>query len=111
MAKFKLLNGVASSDSLYVETRRMVATGEAELDMVNQLMDVKITPRSKSRALQVPSSVRLKGKFDDPRTTVSPIAAAFDAYAEVLALVPKITRKLFGIKSRNKQQRPCEAVQ
>ncbi|QFU76113.1 AsmA family protein [Halioglobus maricola] len=111
MAKFQLLDGVANSDSLYVETKRMVATGEAEVDMVGQRMDLKITPRSKSRALQVPSSVRLRGDFDNLKTTVSPIAAAFDAYAEVLSLVPRMTRKLFGIKRDDKALRPCEAVQ
>lgn len=110
MAKFKLDDGVAKTDSLYIETRKMVATGRAELDMVREKIDIKITPRSKSRSLQVPSSVRVKGSFDNPRTTISPIAAAADAYAEVLTLVPKLAFKLFGIKGGKRgRHQPCEA--
>jgi AsmA family len=110
MARFELRDGIADSDSLYIETKKMVATGVAKLDLVNSQMDVTITPRSRSRSLHVPSSVRLKGDFDDPRVTVSPIAAAADAYAEVLTLVPRITLKLFGVKRPKSRKRPCEAL-
>ena len=110
MARFQLRDGVADSDSLYIETKKMVATGVAKLDLVNSEMDVTITPRSRTRSLQVPSSVRLKGSFDNPRATVSPIAAAVDTYAEVLSLLPRITRKLFGIKRPRSRNRPCEAL-
>lgn len=109
MAKFQLTDGVARSDSLYIETEKMVATGSAELDMVRKKMDVQITPRSKSRAIQVPSAIRLKGDFDNPRPIISPITAAADAYAEFLTLAPRIAMKLFGIRiGKKKALRPCE---
>lgn len=107
MAHFDLDDGVAESDSLYIETRKMVATGTAELDLGARKLDVSFTPRSKSRSLQVPSSIRLKGDFDDPKVVISPIAAAFDAYAEVLSLVPQMARKIFGSGRRKKDERPC----
>ena len=79
--------------------------------MVQEKMDITITPRSKSRQLQVPSSVRLRGSFDDPRVTISPVAAAFDAYAELITLLPRTIMKIFGAKRREKKsRRPCEAV-
>lgn len=108
MARFLLEDGVASSDSLYIETRKMVATGTAELDLGEALMDVKLTPRSKTRKLQVPSSIRLKGSFDDPKVTISPVAAAFDAYAEFLTLVPQLARRIFGSGNRRRSERPCD---
>ncbi|MEH6588137.1 MAG: AsmA family protein [Halioglobus sp.] len=108
MAHFVLDDGIAASDSLYIETRKMVATGDARLDLGKETLDVKFTPLSKSRSLQVPSSIRLKGKFDDPKVTISPVAAAFDAYAEVLTLLPRMARRIFGSEKRKRNERPCE---
>ncbi len=109
MAQFQLRDGIATSHSVYIETPKMVATGKAKLNMANSTMDIRITPRSKSRALQVPSEVRLKGDFSDPKAEISPVTAAVNAYVEVLALVPTLARKIFGIKREVKGTRPCEA--
>jgi hypothetical protein len=110
MAQFLLADGVARVDNLYIETAKMVATGKGEFDLRNKRMDVTITPLSKSRTMQVPSSVGLKGDFDDPKPTISPITAAADASAQVITLVPQLVMKLFGLdKQRQKRRRPCEA--
>ena len=110
MAKFQLNDGVASSDSLYIETDKMLATGEGKFDLVNKKMDVTVTPLSKSRILQVPSSVRLKGSFTKPTPIISPVTAAADAYAQVLTAVPQLAMRLFGISQDvEKQQEPCVA--
>lgn len=111
MAQFIVEGGVVSSDSLYIETEKMVATGNATLNLGKQKMDVTLTPRSKSRSLQVPSSIRLKGDFNDPRVILSPVAAAVDAYAEVLTLVPRIAGRIFGIKKKKKAAQPCVTVE
>ena len=108
MGQFVLVDGVAKSDSLYIETRKMVATGSAKLDFGKQSMDLKFTPRSKTRKLQVPSSIRIRGPFNDPKVIISPVTAAFDAYAEVLSLVPQMARRIFGGDRRRKSQRPCD---
>ncbi|TDG13979.1 AsmA family protein [Seongchinamella unica] len=107
MGQFVLKDGVASSDGLYIETGKMVATGSAMVDLGRRSMDVKFTPRSKSRTLQVPSSIRIRGKFDDPKVNISPVAAAVDAYAEMLTLVPRIAWRIFGGDHRRKKRRPC----
>ncbi|TGD73621.1 AsmA family protein [Mangrovimicrobium sediminis] len=107
LAQFKLAKGVATADDLYIETTKMVATGTAKLDFPQEKMDVKFTPLSKSRSLQIPSAVRLRGDFAKPQVTVSPIAAAFDATAEFLTLVPRMARKLFGAESNTSATRPC----
>ena len=110
MARFDLDSGLARSDSLYVETPKMVATGKAKFDLVRKTMDVTVTPMSKSRALQVPSSVRIKGDMSNPTPIVSPVTAVMDAYAQAVTLVPRLTLKLFGLsKKTKKQRRPCEA--
>ncbi len=110
MAKFQLSQGVASTDSLYIESAKMLATGSAEFDLVKQRMDLRITPMSKSRLLQVPSEVRLKGKMSDPKADISPVSAVADATSAALMLIPSLTLKLFGVDtSSNKKQRPCQA--
>ncbi|MBN7798430.1 AsmA-like C-terminal region-containing protein [Parahaliea mediterranea] len=110
MAHFALKSGVATTDSIFIESPRMVATGEGELDFVRGKMDITLVPRSKNRTLQIPSSVTLRGDMSKPKTRVSPIAATADASAEALMLIPNLTLKLFGIKKDNRAAtRPCEA--
>ncbi len=109
MAEFKLKRGVAASDNLYIETTKMLATGKATINFRGEKLDVTFTPRSKSRDLQIPSTVHIKGPFKDPSVTVSPIAAAFDATAEVLSLVPRMARTLFGLNKKEGDKRPCVA--
>lgn len=111
MARFVFDRGQAITDNIFIETRKMIATGEATLDLAASEIDLSLTPRSKSRAVQIPSTVRVRGPFDNPRTIVSPISAAADASAEALVLIPSLAMKLFGIKRDEKnKQRPCEAV-
>lgn len=110
MAHFALKSGVATTDSIFIESPRMVATGEGELDFVRGKLDITLVPRSKNRTLQIPSSVTLRGDMSKPKTRVSPIAATADASAEALMLIPNLTLKLFGIKKDSKAAtRPCEA--
>jgi hypothetical protein len=110
MAKFNLRQGVATTDSLYIESAKMVATGKAEFNLVEQRMDVRITPLSKSRLLQVPSEIRLKGDMSNPKAEISTVNAVADATTAVLMLIPDLTLKLFGInQSSSEDYRPCHA--
>ena len=88
----------------------MLATGTAEFDLVKRRMDLRITPMSKSRLLQVPSEVRIKGKMNNPKADISPVSAVADATSAALMLIPSLTLKLFGVDtSSNKNHRPCQA--
>ncbi len=110
MAKFQLRQGVATTESLYIESAKMVATGNAKFDLVKRRMDLRITPLSKSRLLQVPSEVRLKGDMSSPKAEVSTISAVADATSSALMLIPSLTLKLFGVNpSSSKSYRPCQA--
>lgn len=110
MARFQLRQGVASSDSLYIESARMLATGTAKFDLVKSRMDLRITPMSKSRLLQVPSEVRIKGKINDPKADISPVSAVADATSAAIMLIPNLTLKLFGVDTSSKKDlRPCQA--
>ncbi|MCB1729246.1 MAG: AsmA family protein [Halieaceae bacterium] len=110
MAKFQFNQGVASTDSLYIESSKMIATGTAKFDLVNQTMDLRITPLSKSRTLQVPSEVRLRGEMSKPQASISPVNAVADAASAALMLIPELTMKLFGInKQATGSYRPCKA--
>jgi uncharacterized protein involved in outer membrane biogenesis len=111
MAKFQINEGVAKTDSLYIETPRMLATGDAMFDLVGQKLDLTITPVSRTRAIQVPSSIRLRGDMSSPRATISPVSAAADASAQALMLIPKLAMRIFGIsrEASDKGIRPCQA--
>jgi hypothetical protein len=100
--------GVASTDTLYIETPQMVATGKGRLNMVNKTIDLTVTPMSKSRAIQVPSSVRLKGPLNNPRPIIAPVRQAMNIYTEAMTLIPRLTMQMFGIKTTSdKTRRPC----
>jgi uncharacterized protein involved in outer membrane biogenesis len=111
MARFDIREGVARTDSLYVETARMIATGKGKFDLPRWRMDLTVTPRSRSRNFQIPSEIRLRGDISDPKPTISPISAAADASAQALLLVPKLALRLFGAGQAQSQKgiRPCQA--
>ena len=112
MARFEVHDGVATTDSIYVESQRMIATGKGTFDFPRQKLDLTITPRSRSRTFQIPSEVRLKGDMSDPRPTISPITAAADASAQALLLIPKFAMRLFGVGNNisDKGTLPCNAT-
>ncbi|TXS93029.1 AsmA family protein [Parahaliea maris] len=111
MASFSLRSGVAKSENLFAESPRMVATGKGTFDLVRETLDVRITPLSKNRLLQIPSSITLTGKLRKPRTWVSPITATVDASAKAMTLIPALTLKLLGLRrDDDKPMRPCEAL-
>ncbi|EED33039.1 hypothetical protein NOR53_2303 [gamma proteobacterium NOR5-3] len=108
MAQFDIAAGVAHSDSIYIETPRMLATGKASVDLPQNHLDVRIEPRSKTRAFQFPSAVHLEGPLADPRLRVSPLQASADLSAQALLLLPGLTLKLFGLAGPDNPYRPCE---
>jgi uncharacterized protein involved in outer membrane biogenesis len=108
MAQFDIDRGVANSDSLYIETPRMLATGKASVDLPQSSLDVRIEPRSKTRAFQFPSAVRVRGPLDNPKVSVSELQATADLSAQALLLLPSLTLKLFGIGGDSSAFRPCD---
>jgi len=110
MAKFALQNGVATTENLFIESTKMVASGSAKFDLVKRRMDLRLTPVSKSRLLQVPSRIRLKGDMSNPKAEISPVAAVADATSSALMLIPELTLKLFGVnRAATGDFRPCLA--
>ncbi|MFT7288987.1 MAG: hypothetical protein ACI87W_003112, partial [Halieaceae bacterium] len=107
MAQFDISDGIARSDSLYVETPRMLATGKAQVDLSAATLDLRLQPRSKSRAFQFPSAVKIRGPLSSPRVSASPIQATADASAQALLLLPSLMLKLFGLGDSPDSLRPC----
>ena len=112
MARFDIRDGIATTDSLYIESARMLATGKGKFDLARQQMDLTISPRSRSRSFQIPSEIRLRGDMSNPRPTISPISAAADASAQALLLIPKLALRLFGAGGEQSQKGvlPCQAA-
>ena len=108
MALLEFDGGVVSTDTLFIETPKMIATGEGELDMVKERIDLTITPMSKSRAIQVPSSVRIRGPLGNVTPIISPVKAVMNVSAEALTLIPRLTMKMFGVRPSNRKNQPCE---
>jgi hypothetical protein len=107
MAQFDILDGVARSDSVYIETPRMLATGKARIDLPESTLEVRIEPRSKNRTIQFPSAVRIVGPLDAPEVKISPLQTTADLSAQALLLLPSLTLKLFGIGADAGVPRPC----
>ena len=108
MARIDFQDGVGRSDSLYVETPRMLATGKGTLDFPGERLDVRLEPRSKTRAIQFPSAVRLQGPLNDPEVRVSPLQSTADLSAQTLLLLPSLALKLFGAQGLDEELMPCD---
>ncbi len=111
MAQFTLEDGIARTDSLFVESPNMIATGVGSFNLPKRTLALTLTPRSKSRSIQFPSSISLRGDMASPRTSVSPIAATLDISAEAMLFVPRLLVKIFGgSRSQSDTTRPCEVM-
>ncbi|MEQ8263384.1 AsmA-like C-terminal region-containing protein [Pseudohaliea sp.] len=111
IAKFLFEDGVARSEGIYLATKHMIAEGKATLDFPHKSLDVRIDPRARSRAVQIPSSVRIRGPMNNPAIIPSPIAATLDASAKLLFLIPELGMKLLGIKpGKGNRANPCAAI-
>lgn len=97
MADFQFRDGVATSDNLYAASARMVATGRARFDLGKRTLDVALTPRSRSRRLEIPSQITLKGDMASPRTWISPVTTTLDLTTEIVSLLPRMLLRLFGL--------------
>lgn len=94
---FNLRDGQAISDRLYVLTRNMIASGNASIDLANRQLDIRVQPRARKRSVQMPSSITVRGPLDNPRVSISPIAATMDTTAKILFFVPDLLLRLFGL--------------
>ncbi|KGE03624.1 AsmA family protein [Pseudohaliea rubra] len=111
MAQFLFRDGVARSEDIYLATRHMIAQGKATLDFTQKELDVRIDPRARSRTVQIPSSVRIRGAMNDPSIIPSPISATFDASARLLFMTPELGMRLFGIKpEKTDAAAPCAGL-
>ncbi len=111
MAQFLVEDGIARSEDLYLATRHMIARGRATLDFPHDEVDIRIDPRARSRTVQIPSSVRIRGPMSDPSIIPSPIAATFDASTRLLFMIPELGLKLFGIEpGKTDATVPCAAL-
>lgn len=99
MADFDFRDGIASSDNLYAASARMVATGRARFDLGQRTLDVALTPRSRSRRLEIPSQITLKGDIASPRTWISPVTTTLDLTTEIISLLPRMLLRVLGITS------------
>lgn len=94
---FNVRDGRANSDRLYILTRNMIASGNATIDLAARQLDVRVQPRARKRSVQMPSSITVRGPLDNPRVSISPIAATMDTTAKILFFVPDLLLRLFGL--------------
>lgn len=111
MADFAFEEGIARSESVYLATSNMVAGGKAMLDFPGSRVDIRLDPRARSRTVQIPSSVRIRGPMNGPSIIPSPLTATFDASAKLLFFLPELGMKLLGITPGGKRTAPpCAAT-
>lgn len=108
MAQFSLEDGIARSSDIFVESPNMIASGVGEFNLPARTLALTLTPRSKSRSIQIPSSITLRGDMASPRTSVSPIATTLDISSEALLFLPRLVMKILGGGKHDKTaQRAC----
>lgn len=110
MAQFDVKSGIAKSDSLYVETRRMLATGKSSINLGTNTLDLRLEPRSKTRTVQFPSDVKVTGPLSAPAIKVSALQTTADLSAQALLLLPNLTLQLFGLTPDRGGMQPCVAL-
>jgi hypothetical protein len=109
MGEFDFEQGKAHSDEMLAESDRMLALGPVDLDFNEMTVNAEITPRSKSRAFQIPGKVKVSGPFDNLDVSSPALAHGVDATTEVVTVIPRFALKIFDTATgffagKNKQQ-------
>ncbi|PLW82170.1 hypothetical protein CWI75_10290 [Kineobactrum sediminis] len=111
MAQFSVAQGIARTQDIFIESPNMIATGIGELDLPQKQMSLTLTPRSRLRTIQVPSSISLRGDMASPRTSISPVTATLDVYSEAMLFLPRLVLKIFGAgKPAETTEHPCKIM-
>lgn len=66
IADFIIEDGVAKSETLFMDTKRVVLQGKGSVNLPEQTLNIKLSPDSKNPGiLDVATAVRVKGPFSD----------------------------------------------
>jgi uncharacterized protein involved in outer membrane biogenesis len=67
IAKFKVRNGVATSDTLFVRTPKMIAAGTGHLDFTDETLDILFNTESKGLLFKKKAVLRIHGPMKHPK--------------------------------------------
>ena len=120
IAKFKLDDGMAHSEILYVQTPKMFATSTGKVNFKTNMLDFLVRTDAKGRLFSKRATSRIHGPIHDPLvdTKVPPQAVASaitSAGAATVLAVPKLGFSILGLPFlddliRNDQGGPCTTV-
>ena len=75
-ADFAIADGIATNRALLIDTDKILVTGEGEINLGTEVLDLKISPRSKSPTLTISAPVRIGGTLAAPEIGVDKLGAA-----------------------------------
>ncbi len=73
---FKIENGIARSQVMLINTEYTIVSGEGEVDLGEEALNLVVSPQPKSTTLNVSVPVRIGGSFVEPSFTPDEVAAA-----------------------------------
>ena len=73
---FAFADGVATNRALLIDTDKILVTGEGEINLGTEVLDLKISPRAKSPTLTISAPVRIRGTLAAPEIGVDTLDAA-----------------------------------
>lgn len=72
IADFKIEDGIAKPEALFLDTKRVTVIGDGEIDLSQNKLDLKLSPETKDPALfDVAPSVNVRGNILKPQVSVS----------------------------------------
>ncbi len=112
--RFDIQDGVAESQTLLLDTPNILALGEGRIDLRNEFMDLRFSPRAKSRRLIAMSTpFALEGPLASPSVKLSSAGAASRMAGEVLLSPINLLGSLLPfVSDRGKDDNnPCLTLQ
>lgn len=75
IADFKIEDGIAQTDPLFVDTKRVTVAGQGKIDLIQSTINVQLKPKAKQVALlDVSPAVNIKGPFTKPAIGVDTLS-------------------------------------
>ncbi len=99
IAKFKVRNGVATSDTLFLRTPKMIAAGAGHLDFNDDTVDVLVNLEAKKFLFTTKSVLRIYGSMEHLKIDADLTKQALGALGDtaVIVVLPPLGLSLAGL--------------
>ncbi|GAB5390274.1 MAG: hypothetical protein Alpg2KO_32420 [Alphaproteobacteria bacterium] len=82
--KFNISDGVARSETLFLDTERLTATASGKITLAPEHLDLKVRQQASASGLRLPAGAKIRGTLGNPKVDLDAVSAVTDLGSNLL---------------------------